>query len=138
MALLTKKSIYGLMAIYELYKHKNSQQTIGLKDISEHTDIPKNYLEQILVELRKANFINSTRGAKGGYKFTDNSQEPLIKDIIMALDGQLHINKEKTTNPVFNLFFKDCDEKLIEIFEKPLSHMETYEQILSNQINYTI
>ncbi|NOX14574.1 MAG: Rrf2 family transcriptional regulator [Epsilonproteobacteria bacterium] len=138
MALLTKKSIYGLMAIYELYKHKNAKQPIQLKDISDNTDIPKNYLEQILAELKKANFINSTRGAKGGYKFADNLQEPLIKDIIIVLDGQLHISKEKTTNPIFNLFFEDCDKKLIQMFEKPLSHMETYEQILSNQINYTI
>ncbi len=138
MALLTKKSIYGLMAIYELYKRKETQELVQLKEISNIANIPQNYLEQILTELKKSNLVNSTRGAKGGYKIANHTKEILIKDVIKVLDGELNTNREKTTSPIFNLFFYDCDKKLDQLFDKPLSHIETYEQMLSKQMNYTI
>ncbi len=138
MSLLTKKSIYGLIAIYELYKQRHMQMPTQLKDVSKSTGISQNYLEQIFTELKKANLINSTRGAKGGYKIAQSEKELLLKDVIKVLDGELIINKEKTTSPIFNLFFDDCNKKLVHLFDKPLSHIEAYEQILSNQMNYSI
>jgi Rrf2 family protein len=138
MSLLTKKSVYGLMAIYELYKQKDSFGPIQLKDISKSTGIPQNYLEQIVIELKKANLIKSTRGAKGGYKIVDREREILIKDVVMILDGELSTIKDETKNPIFNLLFDDFDKKLVQIFNKPLSYIENYEQMLNNQINYSI
>ena len=138
MSLLTKKSIYGLIAIYELYKKKNGSNLMQLRDISNTTGIPRNYLEQIFIELKKANLIVSIRGAKGGYKITNNANEINIKEIITALDGEICTIKGETTNLVFNLFFNDCDKKLVDIFDKPLSVLEEYELMLSRQINYVI
>jgi len=138
MSLLTKKSVYGLMAIYELYRQKDSLKPIQLKDISKSTGISQNYLEQIVIELKKANFIKSTRGAKGGYKIVNDEREILIKDVIVVLDGELCTIKDETKNPVFNLLFDDFDKKLVQIFDKPLSYIENYEQMLNNQINYII
>jgi len=138
MALLTKKSIYGLIAVYELYKQKESDTPTQIKDIAKTTNIPKNYLEQIFIELKKVNLISSTRGARGGYSISENKKEIAIKDIIIALDGDISSTKEQTESPLFNLFFSDCDKKLISIFDKPLSYIEEYEQVLTNQINYSI
>lgn len=138
MSLLNKKSVYGLIAIYELYKQRNSSNLMKLKDISNTTGIPRNYLEQIFIELKKANIIISIRGAKGGYKIANNTEEIKIKEIITALDGEICTIKDRTTNPIFNLFFDDCDKKLADIFDKPLSSLEEYELKLSRQINYVI
>ncbi len=138
MALITKKSIYGLMAIYELYKQRESSNPLQLRDISKITSVPQNYLEQIFIELKKANLVYSIRGAKGGYKISQNEREILIKDIIITLDGKICTIKNETTNPAFNLFFNDCDEQLVLIFDKPLSYIEDFEQKLTKQINYSI
>ncbi len=138
MSLLTKKSIYGLMAVYELYKLKESSNLMQLRDISNITGIPRNFLEQIFIELKKANLVKSIRGAKGGYKITDNANEIKIKEVITVLDGEISTIKDETTNPVFNLFFNDCDKKLVEIFDKPLSSLEEYELMLNKQVNYSI
>jgi Rrf2 family protein len=138
MAILTKKSIYGLMAIYELYRQRQKTNPIQLKEISQSTNIPKNYLEQIFVELKKANLIISTRGAKGGYKINQNRENISIKDVIIALDGHISSAKERTTSPLLNLFFDDCDKKLANLFDKPLSKLEDYEQMVANQINFSI
>ena len=138
MSLLSKKSIYGLMAVYELYKKKDDSAPMQLKDISNITGIPRNYLEQIFIELKKSNLVNSVRGAKGGYKIASNANEIRIKEIITVLEGEISTIKDETTNPIFNLFFNDCDKKLVEIFNKPLSSLEEYELMLSEQVNYSI
>ncbi len=138
MSLITKKSIYGLMAIYELYKQRESLSPLQLRDISKITNVPQNYLEQIFIELKKANLVYSIRGAKGGYKISQNEREILIKDIIITLDGEISTIKNETTNPAFNLFFDDCDKQLVLIFDKPLSYIEDFEQKLTKQINYSI
>jgi len=138
MSLLTKKSVYGLMAIYELYKKRDNLKPIQLKDISKKTKIPQNYLEQIFIELKKANLIKSIRGARGGYIIANDKSEILIKDVIIVLDGQVCTIKDETKSLVFNLLFNDFDKKLVKIFDKPLSFIENYEQMLNNQINYSI
>ncbi len=138
MSLLTKKSVYGLMAIYELYKQKDSLKPIQLKDISKSTSIPQSYLEQIFIELKKANLIKSIRGARGGYVFNDNQRETLIKDVIIVLDGEICTVKDGTKSAVFNLLFSEFDKKLTHIFDKPISYIQNYEQMLNNQMTYSI
>jgi len=138
MSLLTKKSIYGLMAIYELYKQKDSLKPIQLKDISKSASIPQGYLEQIFIELKKANLIKSIRGAKGGYVFNNNQGETLIKDVIIVLDGEICTAKDETKSAVFNLLFLEFDKQLIHIFDKPLSYIQNYEHMLNNQMTYSI
>ena len=138
MALITKKSIYGLMAVYELYKHKEDLSPVQLRDISKITEVPQNFLEQIFIELKKANLVYSIRGAKGGYRIAKREKEILIKDIINTLDGEISVIKEETTNPAFNIFFDECNSHLVKIFDKPLSSIKEYEEKLINQINYSI
>ena len=126
------------MAIYQLYKLKESTKPIQIKDISKSTNIPHTYLEQIFMELKKADLIYSTRGPRGGYSISSGSKEILIKDIIIVLDGEISTIKGEATDPMFNLFFNDCNKQLIEIFKKPLSYLDKYELMLENQINYSI
>ncbi len=138
MSLLTKKSIYGLIAIYELYKHKESQKPTQLRDISTKTGISQSYLEQILSGLKNANIVTSTRGAKGGYRLRDNHEDILIKDIIMVLDGEISCIKDDIQNPMFDLFFRDCDKQIVQIFDKSLSYLEIFEKKITNHIDYSI
>jgi Rrf2 family protein len=126
------------MAIYELYKQKESLKPIQLKDISESTGIPQGYLEQIFIELKKANLIQSIRGAKGGYVIKDDQREILIKDVIIVLDGEICTAKDETKSAVFNLLFDEFDKQLIRVFDKPLSHIQNYEHMLNSQMNYSI
>ena len=138
MSLLTKKSVYGLMAIYELYKQKDNLKPIQSKDISRITGIPQGYLEQIFIELKKANLVKSIRGARGGYVFNNNQKETLIKDVIIVLDGEICTVKDETKSAVFNLLFSEFDEKLKHIFDRPISYIQNYEQMLNNQMTYSI
>lgn len=136
MALLSTKGAYGLAAMYELSK---SPKDIPMqnRDIAKRADIPKKYLEQLLPLLKQAKLIKSIRGAYGGFLLAKSAKEISIKDILIALEGELEINSSKI-NPTCKLFFTKYNQKLQELFDLPLDTLKEYEDEILGQINYTI
>ena len=90
MPLISTKGVYGLTAMYELSKHKEDTP-MQIKDISANANIPQNYLEQLLSKLRRAELVNSTRGARGGYILAKSAKEIKIVDILIALEDDIKI-----------------------------------------------
>ena len=103
MPLISTKGVYGLSAMYELSKHK-ADTPMQIKDISANANIPQNYLEQLLSKLRKANLVNSIRGARGGYILAKKPDEIKIVDILIALEDDIKIIDSKSENPILNIF----------------------------------
>lgn len=137
MALISSKGMYGLQAMYELSLRDNDKPT-QVKDIAQKADIPQNYLEQLLVSLRKAELITSVRGAHGGYFLAKSPDEIFIKDILIALEGNLSVLDAQISNPVLNLFYEESNEKLQDIFMLSLAQLQSYQDRLAQQINYSI
>lgn len=137
MALISSKGMYGLQAMYELSLRDNDKPT-QVKDIAQKADIPQNYLEQLLVSLRKAELITSVRGAHGGYFLAKSPDEIFIKDILIALEGNLSVLDAQISNPVLNLFYEESNEKLQDIFMLSLAQLQSYQDKLAQQINYSI
>lgn len=137
MALISSKGMYGLQAMYELSLRDNDKPT-QVKDIAQKADIPQNYLEQLLVSLRKAELITSVRGAHGGYFLAKSPDEIFIKDILITLEGNLSVLDAQISNPVLNLFYEESNEKLQDIFMLSLAQLQSYQDRLAQQINYSI
>ena len=137
MSLLSTKGIYGLSAMYEL-SLKKSEKPTQIREICEKAKIPQNYLEQLLVVLKRAELIKSIRGAHGGYLLAKNAEDISVKEILIALEGDINICQQETENPSLNLFFKESDEKMKQIFDISLSELQEYQNKLNNQFNYTI
>ena len=138
MALLSTKGIYGLMAMYELYQHQRvSEEPIGLKEIANKTDISPGYLEQLFSMLKKEGLIESIRGSKGGYRLS-KMRKISIKNILIALEGEVSIVKNEIDNPLFDLFFRDCNLKIEKILDIPLSQLDEYRQLLTDRIEFSI
>ena len=57
--------------------------------IAAQAKVPEKFLEAILVELRKAGFVSSTRGIVGGPALARPAAETMIGDVIRAVDGPL-------------------------------------------------
>ncbi|RDW16399.1 transcriptional regulator [Oceanobacillus arenosus] len=62
---------------------------INIGEISEETLVPVNYLEQILLQLKRNGYIQSKRGVNGGYKLSRNLNDIIIGDVIRNLEGPL-------------------------------------------------
>ena len=85
---LSKKSEYGLRALLELTL-VHGKTTLQRHDIAGRQHIPVEFLEQILLTLKRAGLISSRRGVNGGYVLIKQPNEITLGQVIRLLDGPL-------------------------------------------------
>ena len=85
--MLTNKARYGLRAMCALAQADGER--LQAHAIARRASVPEKFLEAILVELRKAGFIDSRRGHLGGHALTRPAGEIAVGDLIRAIDGPL-------------------------------------------------
>lgn len=85
---LSKKSEYGLRALLELTL-AHGTGTLQRQDIAARQHIPIEFLEQILLALKRAGLLSSRRGAKGGYTLIKQPKDISLGHVIRILDGPL-------------------------------------------------
>lgn len=137
MPLISTKGAYGLVAMYELSKHKK-ETPLQIREISSTANIPQNYLEQLLSKLRQNGLVKSTRGAKGGYILAKEPDDIKVVDILVALEGDLRVIDVKAENPILNLFFDDKKEDMKKIFDISLSKIDEYQEKYNELLHYNI
>src|SRR5450759_2700745 len=64
---LSTRGEYGLLALVDLALFSNGQP-VQAKQIAERQGIPKQYLDQLMMDLKKAGLVVSLRGRQGGYQ----------------------------------------------------------------------
>jgi len=69
-----------------------------IRQIAAQQNIPDRYLEQLLATLRRAGFVKSQRGAKGGYLLARSPWQMTLYDIISCIEG-FDVTKEASTTP---------------------------------------
>jgi len=85
---LSRKGEYALRAMIRLsLAYGGGPLRIG--EISKLEKIPRKFLEQILLELRKAGLLRSRRGAGGGYSLIRPPEEITFAQVIRVIDGPL-------------------------------------------------
>jgi len=86
--MLTKKAKYGLKAMVHLARLEPAAGA-SIGEIAEANDLPRKFLEAILVDLRNAGFVRSRKGRGGGYALARGAADIPVGDVIRALDGPL-------------------------------------------------
>ncbi len=61
----------------------------SLSEIALREDLPRAYLEQLVINLRDANLVRSTRGAHGGYELTRDPEQIRMGEVLRALEGPI-------------------------------------------------
>jgi len=89
--MLTSKAKYALRAMIDLAEQGGygERRPLFIGDISGRQDIPRRFLENILLELRKHGLVVSHRGKAGGYALARAPDQITFADIIRAIDGPL-------------------------------------------------
>ncbi len=85
---LSKKSEYALRALIYAAGFPEGT-TFQIKDLAEKNDIPKKFLELILLELKNAGILTSRRGVGGGYILARRPDSIRSSEIIEAIEGPL-------------------------------------------------
>lgn len=85
---LSKKGEYALRALGCLVRHR-AEGPLPIREIAKQEQIPKKFLEQILLELRKAGLVESVRGAGGGYRLLQDPRSVTLARVVRLIDGPL-------------------------------------------------
>jgi len=84
---ITTLAEYGVICALHLAKRAGEGPVTG-KDIAVGERLPVDYVEQILIRLRRAGIVKSTRGAHGGYALARAASEVSVRDVIAASELQ--------------------------------------------------
>ncbi|HYV98244.1 MAG TPA: Rrf2 family transcriptional regulator [Gemmatimonadaceae bacterium] len=82
---ITTWAEYGVICALHLAKRASEGPVAG-RELAERERLPADYVEQILLRMRRAGIVTSTRGAKGGYVLARPASEITVRDVITAAE----------------------------------------------------
>ena len=85
---LTNRSEYGLLALVYLARRK-TEGFISIETIAKAQNIPPKFLEQLMLALKRAHFLYSTKGQHGGYTLAKEPDQITLAEVIRLFDGAL-------------------------------------------------
>ncbi len=83
---ISVKSEYALNAVLDLAM-QGSRQPVKIAEIAKRQKIPQKFLELILAELKKAGFVESRRGAEGGYLLARAADSIAVGEVLRSVEG---------------------------------------------------
>jgi Rrf2 family iron-sulfur cluster assembly transcriptional regulator len=95
---LSTKSRYGTRLMLDMAQHYQDGP-IHLADVAKRQGISVKYLEQIIIPLKKANYIRSVRGPKGGHTLARPPEEITVGKIVALLEDSASLT-ECSDNPM--------------------------------------
>jgi len=134
---ISSKTVYAVAALQELGCITDNS-VLKIKDIAASANIPQNFLEQILLELKKQGLLTSTKGAYGGYKLARDLKDITLKDVVIILESDTFSDVCKTDNEGLKLFWTDLKENISAVFDIPLSELKNYQLKATQTLNYSI
>lgn len=89
--MLSQKARYALRAVLVLAVAK-ADEPVMIADIAEEARVPRKFLEQILLDLKRRGIVHSQRGKYGGYRLGRLPREITFAEVIRAIDGPLALS----------------------------------------------
>ena len=80
---ITTQAEYGLICALHLARRSTDAPVTG-REIAAKERLPADYVEQIMLKLRRASIVTSTRGARGGYRLARAADQITVRDVISA------------------------------------------------------
>ncbi|MBW2173413.1 MAG: Rrf2 family transcriptional regulator [Deltaproteobacteria bacterium] len=119
---LSTRSRYGTRMMLDMAQHCN-EGPIQLGEIARRVDVSVKYLEQLIIPLKKADYVKSLRGAKGGHMLNRAPDEITVGEIVDVLEGGINLT-DCVGNPETCEKHQDCltrsiwEEATKAIYEK--------------------
>jgi Rrf2 family protein len=95
---ISAKTEYASIAMLELTAGYGNGEPVRIRSIADAHGIPSRFLVQILLQLKGAGYVVSTRGASGGYQLAKSPDEITLGEVMHVIDGQEEAIKSSTTN----------------------------------------
>ncbi len=134
---LSAKGTYGLTALIELGLNRN-KGSVQIRDIAHRHGIPQHYLEQILVVLKKAGFVESFRGAQGGYALAQDPDSISVLEVLSRLEGRLEVVAESRREGALGFFWDEIERSLQKALDRSLGDLMREKSSRDRQVDYVI
>ena len=118
--------------------NEESEVVLQIKEIASKGDIPQNYLEQILVLLKKSAIVESVRGANGGYRLSKDKNEITVYEVLNSLECCFAQTDSKSNNNILAPFWEDSRNKVKGIFSLTIKELEEFLEKDSQNLTYHI
>lgn len=84
---LHAKTEYAAIAVLELARQWGAEEPVRIREIAAAQGVPSRFLVQILLQLKGAGMVTSTRGASGGYQLARPPGEITLEDVYRVIEG---------------------------------------------------
>ena len=84
---ISAKAEYACLAVIALAQRRLENRPVPIREIAEAQRIPETFLTQILLKLKGAGLVLSTRGSAGGYRLARSPEEISLQDVLTVVDG---------------------------------------------------
>lgn len=85
---VSKKSDYALRALFTLVDHFEGAP-IPIRELARRNDVPKRFLEQIMLDLKAQGWVKSVAGIRGGYMLAKKPDRITMGEVVRYFDGIL-------------------------------------------------
>jgi Rrf2 family transcriptional regulator, cysteine metabolism repressor len=113
---LTARSEYALLALVYLARQQ-SGEIVSAHSIARAKAIPPKFLEQILLTLKRAKYLRSTKGQHGGYQLAKPADAITLAEIVRLFDGAL-APTESTSKHFYGPSPIEKERRLLRLFRE--------------------
>jgi Rrf2 family protein len=85
---ISKRTDYALRALFTLVEHYQ-RGPIPIRELARRNEVPKKFLEHIMLDLKSKGWVESTPGARGGYVLAKNPERITMGEVVRHFDGIL-------------------------------------------------
>ena len=116
---ISVKGEYALQAIFDLASQRPGEP-IRIADIARRQKIPQKFLEIILAGLKQAGFVESRRGAEGGYLLARAAESLTVGEVLRSIEstGQERSRSRRKAETPFTDMWRQVDSAVSEIIDK--------------------
>lgn len=87
---LSTRGRYGTRMMLDLAQHQD-KGPVQIGEIAKRQDVSVKYLEQLIIPLKKANYIKSVRGPRGGHMLAVPPEKITVGEIVRILEGSIDL-----------------------------------------------
>lgn len=125
---ISAKTEYACIAMLELSNRYGSGEPVRIRRIAERHDVPPRFLVQILLQLKGAGLVASTRGAAGGYHLVRPPESVSLGEVMSVIEGSSNGNGQSPS--------ASPDSPAVKVLMKAWKDVTQVERDMLNRITF--
>ena len=125
---ISAKTEYACVAMLELASQFGSDEPVRIRKIAERHAVPPRFLVQILLQLKGAGLVRSTRGAAGGYHMERPPEQVSLGEVMRVIEGSGKNNRTTTS--------ASPDSPAVKALSQAWANVEAVQRDMLNKITF--